>query len=192
MADLPDLFPGYQSRRIDTKAGALFARIGGNGPPLLLLHGYPQTHVLWHSLAPLLHDRFTLVIADLPGYGQSDVPEANARHARDLSAFDPRALAHYDALFTDPKRIHATCEDYRAGTTTDSENDRKDREAGRKITCPVLALWGAAGIPSDSGPLPIWREWCDNVSGQPIDSGHFVPEENPSATAAALLEFLRE
>jgi haloacetate dehalogenase len=53
----------------------------------------------------------------------------------------------------------------------------------------MLALWGAAGIPSESGPLAIWREWASNVEGQPIDSGHFLAEENPEATADALLAF---
>jgi haloacetate dehalogenase len=111
--------------------------------------------------------------------------------AKDLSAFDPRALAHYDAFFSDPLRIHATCEDYRAGATTDLAHDRTDREAGKKIGCPMLALWGSAGIPGRHGPLPVWRDWATNVSGQAIDSGHFVAEENPSATAAAMLEFFR-
>jgi len=110
---------------------------------------------------------------------------------KDLSAFDPRALAHYDAFFSDPLRIHATCEDYRAGATTDLEHDEADRAAGKKINCPVLALWGAKGIPRDSGPLEVWGTWAAKVSGQSIDSGHFLPEENPSATAAAMLEFFR-
>src|SRR5918993_2684990 len=78
---------------------------------------------------------------------------------KDLSAFDPRALAHYDAFFSDPLRIHATCEDYRAGATTDLEHDKADRAAGKKIGCPVLALWGAKGIPRDSGPLEVWGNW---------------------------------
>jgi haloacetate dehalogenase len=54
----------------------------------------------------------------------------------------------------------------------------------------MLALWGAAGIPSETaGPLNIWREWAERVDGKPIDSGHFLAEENPRATAAALVEF---
>jgi haloacetate dehalogenase len=53
----------------------------------------------------------------------------------------------------------------------------------------VLVLWGAAGIPSESGPLAIWREWASDVRGQPVDSGHFVAEEAPEATAAALIDF---
>ena len=65
MPDLADLFPGYQSHWIDTSAGKIFARSGGKGPPLLLLHGYAQTNVMWHRVAPLLADRFTLVIPDL-------------------------------------------------------------------------------------------------------------------------------
>src|SRR6187401_2555069 len=248
MPDLADLFPGFGSEWINTSSGRIFARVGGKGPPLLLLHGFSSTHVMWHRVAPQLADRFTLIIADLPGYGWSDMPRSDEHHkpytkramakamveameqlghvhfalaghdrggrvsyrlaldhpgrlsklavldiiptddmwqrmdyefalkvwhwtflaqphplpetvlnansiayihlkmadwtkAKNLSAFDPRALAHYNAFFSDPLRIHATCEDYRAGATTDLEHDRADRTAGRKINCPLLALW---------------------------------------------------
>src|SRR3712207_3210296 len=89
MADLADLYPGYASHWIDTSAGKLFARSGGAGPPLLLLHGYAQTNVMWHKVAPALAERFTLVIADLPGYGWSAVPEAGPDHA----PYTKRAMA---------------------------------------------------------------------------------------------------
>src|SRR5689334_8792083 len=89
MPDLADLFPGFASHWIDTSAGKLFARVGGSGPPLLLLHGYAQTNVMWHKLAPALAGRFTLVIADLPGYGWSSVPEAGSDHA----PYTKRAMA---------------------------------------------------------------------------------------------------
>ena len=75
-----DLFPGFETRRIATEACEIFARIGGAGPPLLLLHGCPQTHAMWHRLAPLLQDRFTLVCADLRGYGDSGKPDSDADH----------------------------------------------------------------------------------------------------------------
>src|SRR5512143_246533 len=74
MPDLADLFPGYASEWINTRSGRIFARVGGKGPPLLLLHGFSETHVMWHRVAPQLADKFTLVIADLPGYGWSDMP----------------------------------------------------------------------------------------------------------------------
>ena len=107
--------------------------------------------------------------------------------------FDPRALAHYHGFFSDPLRIHATCEDYRAGRTTDLTHDEADRAAGNKITCPMLALWGAAGIPSEAeaDPLATWREWANDVRGFAIESGHYLPEENPAATAKALIEFFK-
>jgi haloacetate dehalogenase len=300
MPDLADLYPGYQSHWIDTSAGKIFARSGGQGPPLLLLHGYAETNVMWHRVAPLLAPHFSLVMADLPGYGWSAVPEADANHApydkrsmanamvelmeklgharfrlaghdrggrvayrlaldhpgrleklatldivptydmwhgidaklafrvwhwtflalpasfpeemigrdpiafwdrksgpgtkgKSLDKFDPRALSHYHAFFQDPLRIHATCEDYRAGRTTDLKNDEADRAAGRKIICPMLALWGAAGIPSEAeaDPLATWREWATDVRGMAIDCGHYLPEENPDATAKALVEFFK-
>src|ERR1700704_5451714 len=65
VAELVDLFPDFASEWIATRRGRIFARIGGDGPPLLLLHGYPQTHVMWHRVVPQLVGRFRLVIADL-------------------------------------------------------------------------------------------------------------------------------
>src|SRR5258706_12313652 len=76
MSDLAALYPGFAAHWIDTAAGKIFARAGGSGPPLLLLHGYAQTNVMWHKVAPELARHFSLVIADLPGYGWSAVPEA--------------------------------------------------------------------------------------------------------------------
>jgi len=55
-----DLFPGFAEHRIDTGEAAIYARVGGQGPPLLLLHGYPQTHAMWHAIAPALAERFTI------------------------------------------------------------------------------------------------------------------------------------
>lgn len=297
MPDLADLYPGFEAHWIDTSAGRMFARSGGKGPPLLLVHGYAQTNVMWHRVAEPLAKHFTLVIPDLPGYGWSYAPTSGAGHApydkrsmanvmieimeklghirfrlaghdrggrvayrlaldhpgrveklvtldiiptydmwhgmddklamkvwhwqflalrypmpemliekdpigyidykmaswtkaKDLSAFDPRALAHYHAFFSDPLRIHATCEDYRAGRTTDLANDEADRKAGKKITVPMCALWGTGGIPDANGPLAIWKDWATDVTGAPIDSGHFLPEENPDATAKAMHAFL--
>src|SRR5215470_18951789 len=64
-----NFFPGFKSMRINTSGATINAVVGGSGPPLLLLHGYPQTHVMWHKVAPALAERFTVVAADLRGYG---------------------------------------------------------------------------------------------------------------------------
>lgn len=298
MADLADLYPGFQSHWIDTSVGRIFARSGGEGSPLLLIHGYPQTNVMWHRVAPALAQKHTLIIPDLPGYGWSAVPTSGKGHApydkrsmakimievmeklgyvrfniaghdrgarvayrmafdhpgrliklatldiiptyemwhrmdhtlavkvwhwlsmaqkypmpemmisknpaeyidwkmaswtkaQSLDAFDPRAMLHYRTFFSDPLRIHATCEDYRAGESTDLAYDEVDHGQKNKIAVPMLVLWGTKGIPDAQGPLEIWRDWAKQVTGKPIDSGHFLPEENPDATAAALLEFFR-
>ena len=74
MAELVDLFPGFESCWLETDAGRLFARVGGSGPPVVLVHGYPQTHVEWHRVAPRLAERHTVVALDLRGYGSSDAP----------------------------------------------------------------------------------------------------------------------
>ena len=297
MPDLADLFPGFEAHWIDTSIGKIFARSGGDGPPLLLLHGYPQTNVLWHKVAPLLAAKFRLVIPDLPGYGWSAAPRADKNHAPydkrsmakvmievmeklghaqfalaghdrggrvayrlaldhpgrlsklavldiiptydmwhgmdyngaykvwhwqflaqpaplpemfiekaaveyiewkfaslaksgDLTPFDPRALDHYRAFMSDPTRIHATCEDYRAGWGADRTNDEADWTVQKKIACPLLAIWGSRGIPSERmATLETWKRWATDVRGGPIDCGHYLPEENPQATAKALLDF---
>lgn len=111
-----------------------------------------------------------------------------------LDVFDPAALAEYRAHFRDPEVIHALCNDYRAGATCDVEHDRAALDRGIQITCPMLALWGDAGIPGKSGggPLDIWRKWATNVTGGGIACGHFLAEEAPAETLAAMMPFLME
>jgi haloacetate dehalogenase len=298
------LFPGTHEHRVTHDGAEIFARVGGDGPPLLLLHGFPQTHTIWHKVAPQLMERFTCVLADLRGYGYSSCPPNDAtnrpyskrvmakdmialmaslghgrfalvghdRGARvtyrmaldhpgtlkcaglidivptyamwhgmnrslatkvyhwmflaqphplpemlierapvgfldlklaswtkthDLSCFDPEALAEYRLHYATPEHVHASCNDYRAGATCDLADDEADRAAGRKIKCPVLVLTGDAGIPAHhsdtvetNSPLSVWREWCENVQGGAIDSGHFPMEENPKAFLEAVLPFL--
>src|ERR1700686_4748612 len=297
MPDLADLFPGFGSEWINPSSGRIFARVGGKGPPLLLLHGFSETHVMWHRVTPQLADTVTLIIADLPGYGWSDMPESDKDHTpytkramaqsiveameqlghvhfalaghdrggrvayrlaldhpgrlsklavldilptfnywermnrlyalkiyhwtflaqpyplpetliggnpdfflrqkmasqtkkKTLDAIDKRALEHYLPAFRDPARVHAMCEDYRAGAYADFEIDKGDHDAAKKITIPMLALWGDAGIArSAATPLDTWKNWATDFTSAPIDSGHFLTEENPDATAKALKAF---
>jgi haloacetate dehalogenase len=90
------MFEGFATRKLETERGSLHARVGGSGPPLLLLHGYPQTHLMWHAAAPLLAERFTVVATDLTGYGDSMRPAP----ADDHSPHSKRALAgdHVQAM----------------------------------------------------------------------------------------------
>lgn len=296
MSALPDLFPGFAERRIRTAANVeIYLRTGGSGPPLLLLHGYPQTHVIWHRIAPELAQHFTVVIPDLRGYGASSAPPGDVEHKtyskramaedclavmctlghqrfmvaghdrggrvayrlaldrpeavsalvpvdiiptgevwrranadwairayhwsflaqprpvpetligkdpvyyveqtlqswakpRDLSPFSPEALERYRALLRDPARVHAVCEDYRAGAGIDRELDDADLAAGRKIACPTFVLYASDYLAGS--PLEVWRGWCTNLSGAAVASGHFLAEENPKDTLAALIPFL--
>lgn len=89
MPDLADLFPGFAAHHLDTQAGRIFVRQGGTGAPLLLLHGFPQSHVMWHEVAPRLAETHTLIIPDLPGYGWSAAPESGPDHA----PYSKRAMA---------------------------------------------------------------------------------------------------
>jgi haloacetate dehalogenase len=118
---------------------------------------------------------------------------ASQTKSKTLDAIDPRALEHYLAPFRDPSRVHAMCEDYRAGAYADYEIDKKDFDAGKKITIPMLALWGDAGVAAAAAtPLDTWKKWATNVRGAPVDSGHFLTEENPDVTAKLLREFFLE
>lgn len=300
MPDLADLFPGFESHWIPAPEGKIFARAGGSAeaPALVLLHGFPQTHVMWHRVAPGLARRFRVIAMDLRGYGWSTAPRPDAAgepyskramaedvlavlshfglaqaavagHDRggraayrlaldhpgrvaklatldivptaamwrlieepgstvaphwrwlaeappkpeerikarpdaiidelmaswtatkDLRRFDTRAVAHYRAFVQDPSRIAAMCADYRAGSTLDRAADEADLAAGRTIACPVLALWGSHGIPAASpDPLALWRPYASDLRGEAVEGGHFLPEENPLATEAALVRFL--
>ena len=75
------LFEGFATRRIATREAEIVVRRKGEGPPLLLLHGYPQTHAMWHAVAPVLAEAFTVICADLRGYGDSSKPKSNTDHA---------------------------------------------------------------------------------------------------------------
>jgi haloacetate dehalogenase len=291
-------FPGFSQHRVGTSGAEINLRRGGEGPPVLLLHGYPETHLCWHRVAPLLARRFTVVAADLRGYGDSSKPPSAPDHAPyskrsmaqdmvevmarqgfarfavvghdrgarvayrmaldhpdaasklavldivptyttwmrmqmsrglatyhwfflaqpdglperligadpayylkeklrrwagGMEAFPTEVVADYVRCFSDPACIHATCEDYRAGATIDFAIDKSDYRT-RKIACPVLVLWGqrgfAKGNDDSDDPLADWREWADDVRGQAIRCGHFLPEEAPEATVQALEAFL--
>jgi len=83
------LFPGFVTGKIRTSGATIHTLRGGSGPPLLLLHGYPQTHVEWHKIAPRLAQKFTVVVTDLRGYGDSSKPPDGENHAN----YSKRAMA---------------------------------------------------------------------------------------------------
>ena len=88
-ATVPDFFPGFEQRQIETSGATINLVTGGSGPPLLLLHGYPQTHVMWRKVATALAENFTVVIPDLRGYGDSSKPPAGDNFIN----YSKRALA---------------------------------------------------------------------------------------------------
>ena len=89
LAQSETLFPGFRVQRIPTAGATIHTLVGGSGPPLLLIHGYPQSHVEWHKLAARLAQRFTVVMTDLRGYGDSSKPADGDNHA----GYSKRAMA---------------------------------------------------------------------------------------------------
>lgn len=75
------LFPGFEARWFEVGDVVIHGVVGGSGPPLLLLHGYPQTHTIWHNVAARLAKHFTIVATDLRGYGGSSKPEGLPDHS---------------------------------------------------------------------------------------------------------------
>jgi haloacetate dehalogenase len=102
-------------------------------------------------------------------------------------AVDADALAEYERCF-DAATIHASCEDYRAAASIDMEHDEAD--LGRRVACPLLVLWGEKGAMHRLYDVPAtWRERAEDVRACALPCGHFLPEEAPAATAAALEAF---
>jgi len=106
-----------------------------------------------------------------------------------MGPFEPEAWAEYVRCFT-PGMVHASCEDYRAAASIDLEHDRADRVAGKRVRAPLLALWGAKGVVERCfRPLDEWRRVADDVRGQALPAGHYLPEEVPELVSQELERF---
>ena len=105
--------------------------------------------------------------------------------------FDDRAVAEYVRCFT-PKTIHGSCEDYRAAAGIDLRHDEADHQAGRKVAAPVLVMWGSrshTGMFYQDNALSIWREAATDVTGGPLNTGHYLAEEAPQGVIEAFERF---
>ena len=109
-----------------------------------------------------------------------------------LGHIEPRALAEYERCFCRDEAIHTACEDYRASAGIDLEHDRESRARGHKIACDTLVLWGEHGVVQRLfDPLALWQAQCAGaVTGWAMPAGHFIPEQLPDETAAALQAFM--
>jgi haloacetate dehalogenase len=122
-----------------------------------------------------------MIGADPEGYWRD-------RRRADLPHFAPEALAEYLRCFRDPAAIHASCEDYRAAATIDLRHD--DEDEGRKVACPLLALWGERGaVHRCFDVLALWRERAEDVRGRALPGGHYLAEELPDEVAAEFVGF---
>ena len=107
-----------------------------------------------------------------------------------MKPFAPEAWAEYERCRT-PEMIHASCEDYRAAASIDLVHDRADREAGRKVRCALLALWGEHGvIEACFEPMDEWRRVAEDVRGRALPAGHYLAEEIPEVVVEELEQFL--
>jgi haloacetate dehalogenase len=107
-----------------------------------------------------------------------------------IRGFASEAVADYARCVRDPAVVQAICEDYRAGATCDRQLDDVDRAAGRKIACPAQILWAGRGaLAAWYDTLAIWQDWAQDVTGEALDCGHFLAEERPTETLAAIRRF---
>jgi haloacetate dehalogenase len=122
-------------------------------------------------------------------------PEAVFHNPFGQGSFGPEILEEYVSTYRDRARVHGICEEYRAAATIDVEHDRVDKEASKRIECPMLHLWAEGGpldtfYEKEGGPIGIWRQWAPRAQGQAMRGGHFFPEENADDTAVLVKQFL--
>ena len=114
------------------------------------------------------------------------------KHMHGQGGLEPEAVAEYIRCCT-PEQIHGVCEDYRAAATLDFEQDTKDFEAGNKVRCPTLVLWGAKShVEQYFKPREVWPQYAANIAGfEALPAGHYPQEQAPDETYRALAEFLK-
>jgi haloacetate dehalogenase len=130
-------------------------------------------------------------------FAQPDVPERvitadpDAWYRGDPHVMGEENHAEWRAAMRDPAVVRGMLEDYRAGLTVDRHDEEADRAAGRRIRAPALVLWSAFDDLEllHGDPLPIWRDWADDVRGHPIASGHHMAEEAPDELVESLARF---
>ena len=141
----------------------------------------------WHWLFHLQHDLPELLVgANIEAYLRFFFE----RWTYNRPAVE-EAIPEYVRAFSAPGALRAGFDDYRATFPDDMDSDDASAEEGRRLTMPVLALWGAAGLPARLPVLEIWREYAPDVRGHALpDCGHFLPEEQPAALVKELRAFL--
>ena len=170
-------------------------------PTLDMYEGYTMTAPYMDFARAYYHWFHMLQPAPLPEIMMGSLDPATARaylHAKlggwgsaRLGNIEPQALADYERCFCNPEALHTACEDYRASAGIDLQHDRDGRECGDQLRCDTLVLWGAKGVVNRLfKPLDLWQAQCSaEVTGQLMAAGHFIPEEQPEATADALRQF---
>ncbi|HET9643655.1 MAG TPA: alpha/beta hydrolase [Burkholderiaceae bacterium] len=130
-----------------------------------------------------------LIEVDPAGY----VRDLMGRRRAGLAPFDPRALAEYERCIALQGSAHAMCEDYRASAGIDLEHDRADRAQGRRLAMPLRVLWGAEGVVHRCfDPLALWQRVAEDVRGESLPCGHYIPEEEPQVLLDRVMPFMLE
>lgn len=179
------MFDGFTRAQIETHETTINLVRGGSGYPILLLHGYPQTHVCWHLVVPRLAKRFTFVCPDLRGYGDSAKPPSDPKHL----AYSKRVMAREQVEVMQSlgfSEFAVVGHDRGARVAHRMALDQAHKE--KKISCPTLLLWSATSW-ARFDMLEVWRARAEDVQGVAFDCGHFLSEENPQRTAAELMRF---
>ena len=128
-----------------------------------------------------------LIAADPSGFMRLILEGLSDRPVR----YDPVVMDAYLAASATPEAIIAMCECFRAGFHIDRLHDAADRDAGKKIDCPALIMWGTRGVVGQHFNMEaIWRGWCNDPRFAPMPSGHFIPEEAAAPALDALRKFL--
>ena len=191
-------FPSaFKTQSIAVNGARIYVRVGGHGPAVVLLHGYGETGDMWEPLAARLVGEHTVIVPDLRGMGLSEHVAAGERiyldrfwneFSADPKHFDEASRQHYAKLYALPGAMHSRFEQFHA--FDQDVIDNKAFLAKGPLPMPVLAIGGEKSF----GPTmaTVARAAATNVQGAVIPgSGHWLMEEQPAATVAVIVNFLR-
>lgn len=181
------MFEGFERKKVRTSGTEINLAVGGSGPGLLLLHGYPQTHAIWHKVAPRLAETFTVVAADLRGYGDSGKPETDAQHM----PYSKREMARDQAEVMTAlgiERFSVVGHDRGARVAHRLARDHRNRVERLAVLdiCPTLDMYET----TDMGFAAAYYHWFFLI--QPADYPERMIGADPDFYLSKKLKFLAD